>query len=122
MDRNVKIHGTYPMDSGKWVTVERRLPLDVVAKLVGVEVTEDEVKKHEEAQKDFIPSGVYLWLNKGFVIIDRPDLVGERWRGNLGLTFIEQLGGSPCVRGVKVGDKAVYLHDGRYSIIERVKD
>jgi hypothetical protein len=122
MMRNVKVHGTYPMDSGKWITLERRLPLDRVAKLLGIEVTEDEVKEHEKGRMDYFAGAVYLWLNKGFVLIDKPELEGTQGEGNLGLHFVELLGGCPELRGVKKGDKAVYLHDGRYSIIERVKD
>lgn len=116
----MKIHGTYPHDEwGKWETIERGVSLRRVAKLVGAEVTDEEVERHDNG--DGWSDAVYLWLNKGFVLIDS-DVNGMRGEGNLALACAELLGGSIRAKGIKKGDRAVYLHDGSYSIIERVED
>lgn len=120
MRDRVKIHGTYPHDAfGKWRTVEQYLSLARVAKLVGVEVTEEEIEKHDNG--DGWSDSVYLWLNKGFVLIGKPKVNGVGEEGYLGVACMEMLGSSPAVKDIEVGDQAVYLHDGSYSLIERVE-
>lgn len=109
----IKIHGTYPHGEGKWKTVEHNVSLAKVAELVGIELV--------GIDNDW-GDAVYLWLNKGFVLIDKPEVDGVNKDGYLGMACIEMLGGSPRVNGIKKGDRAIYLHDGNYSIIERVED
>ena len=108
---NIRIHGTYPYDGGKWGANEQ-ISLEKVADLLGVEVTPEQIRKSEQGDE-------YLWLNKGFVLVDRPDLTAIEGPGNLQLACMAMLGGSPEIKGIKSGDRAVYLHDGTYYLITR---
>jgi hypothetical protein len=122
MKTKIKIHGTYPFDAfGKWTTVKRNLPLHEVAGLLGIEVSKEDLEKHDGGRKYL--DGVYLWLNKGFVLLkDMPEEAGVGEDGYLGVACMEMLGGSPSVKDIQVGDQAIYLHDGSYSLIKRVEE
>lgn len=108
------VHGTYPHDTGKWKTV-RNLTLQEAADLVGTTVTPEEVEDHESSTF----GSVYFWINKGFVVIGRSELQGAP-SNSLGLACMEMFC-TPEHKDIQVGDQAVYIHDGSYTLIERVE-
>jgi hypothetical protein len=114
--KKLAVDGTYPYDSHeKWRHV-RDLTLVEAAKLVGVEVAVAEVEEHECARW----GTCFLWLNKGFVLLGkepRPEKASESFALAMAEMFAVC---GPERKGIKVGDQAVYLHDGLYSLIERV--
>lgn len=123
MKRSIRIHGTYPFDTwGKWKTVRHDLSLLEVSQLLNIEVTKEEIDKHDAEEKDHAYHSIYLWLNKGFVLLKKmPAEAGAGQDQLLVVACMELLGGSPSVNGIEVGDQAIYLHDGSYSLIERIE-
>lgn len=103
----VTIHGTYPYDdeSQRWRQV-RVLSVEEASQLTGVPM--------ERAERNLRNNGVYLWLNKGYIVL------GAKYKGISALSagLLEAFGGG-CNRAWPVGTQAVYLHDGFYSLIER---
>lgn len=102
----IKIHGTYPFDSdGHW----KRL---------------NEVTSKEAAELTKIPKEYhklqYMWLNKGYIVLDLIDkgVAGEEM--NLVHARAEmETDGEVVISPSAIGMKAVYLEDGRYYLIER---
>jgi len=103
-----RIHGTYPFDdygadyANCWVRL-RDLSVAKAAALTGVPLP----PVVEEGQ-------TYLWLNKGYIL-----LTGTREEGltPLQASLVEDT--ARFSRRVAPGAQAVYLHDGKYSLIER---
>lgn len=113
----LSVDGTYPYDHyGKWRQVRNHLPLQEAAQLVGAQVTAEEIEEHETSRW----GSCYLWLNKGFIVIGRREPTKASAGESMNLAMMEMLGSGPERKGIKVGDQAVYLHDGTYSLIERV--
>ena len=108
MKNPVKIHGTYPLDTGDWVH-EAYLPIEEVIDLLNLPW---EPFKHN-------PYGAgYLWLNKGYVVLGMPP---EQGLTSAEAGFLE-VGRDLEHEGVPMGAYAVYLHDGTYSLIQKVRD
>lgn len=114
MRKLIAVDGTYPFDSNRWKMV-KGLSLVEAAEMVGLKVSPEEVEEHEASR---FPT-CYLWLNKGFVILGKP-VKDEDSRESFNLAMMEMFGGSPEKQGIKSGDKAVYLADGHYYLIERI--
>lgn len=97
------IHGTYPFDTNNWETVRRDLPKEEAAKLVGI--PDDEITD-------------YMWLNKGYIIINSDIKPGS----SLGAVFAEMMTANGVqTAGVPVGAEAVFLGDGTYYLIRKVR-
>lgn len=88
MDHWLIIHGTYPQDYGPYKLL-KELSHDEAAELVQAT---DKAKAEE-----------YMWLNKGFILL-----------GHLGVRIPHDQRREKIVPGVQ----AVYLHDGKYRLIE----
>jgi hypothetical protein len=125
---DVKIHGTYPWDempkSDKdpmpWKSL-RKISYQEAASLTKLP---KELIKNCEAQADKrINHDVYLWLNKGFIVID---LLEDKKDGDPGIVpdfgyaQAEVDGATLRSPKIKPGMKAVYLADGNYYLLERV--
>lgn len=109
------IHGTYPFDQhGAWRTI-RKLRVDEVVELIGIKPEE---RKNEPCYCEGTgKNDEYFWLNKGFIVLGfEAPLAGDE----LSCAMIE-LFDTPRVKGIKPGMQAVYLHDGKYSLIECIK-
>ena len=104
-----KIPGTYPFDeydadyNPAWKQV-RDLTLEEARELAGI--------FHESEDG-------YLWMNKGFIVLGLEQKTGDDGVTTIQAAFGEMMGGvlSP---NIDVGMLAVYLHDGSYSLIERL--
>ncbi len=97
------IHGTYPFDTENWEMVRRELSKEEAAKLVGI--PDEEVED-------------YMWINKGYLLINTNIAPGS----SMEAAFVEQLSrdGAHLI-GVPVGTEAVYLGDGVYYLIRKVR-
>jgi hypothetical protein len=150
---DVKIHGTYPFDGGRWTRLREVGPLEAaeLAKLPEEFVTRafvsftaslPEAERHRICAKakcacvyhaqDGIPCRhdvdlalrnedlgylrIYLWLNKGYILINAK----KEGVGGLTAALLEGQSGEFGLP-LKPGTQAVYLHDGRYSLIEVVQ-
>jgi hypothetical protein len=97
----MNVHGTYPYDMyGKWEP-ERWLSHDEAAELVGAP---EEVRKES-----------YMWVNKGFIVLGLPQDKGRP-------LILEDVFFTVELKGIKKGMRAVYLHDGKYTLLRRVED
>lgn len=107
--QKIEVHGSYPFDSGRWVRVSNLKPLEA-AKLLGVleQLTPEDKKKAKS-------ENLYLFLNKGYVVLDKPEMPPF---SSLLLVLIENTTGGEVGFNLPVGTRAIYLHDGRYSLIE----
>ena len=98
----VEVSGTYPYDSRRWRKL-RELTLEEAAKLTSLPITAEQLELDLKYQAGIITfPRVYLWLNKGYVVLDKS---APKRR------FMEPENYPP-------GTQAVYLHDGKYSLIE----
>lgn len=131
-----KVHGTYPWDDawGSWKRISP-LTVDEAARLLGIPESERERRACYSCHGDkFIARGVYqthcpccdgtglddeyLFLNKGYIVIS-PD-APKPGTPDLHLALCEQCTTSGVqVRGILPGMRAVYLHDGEYTLIEK---
>jgi hypothetical protein len=97
----MKVHGTYPFDMhDKWNSLGR-ISHEEAAKLVNAP---EEVRQQQ-----------YMWLNKGFIVLGLPQDEGRT-------VIIEDMYFNVEHQRIKKGMQAVYLHDGNYTLLERVKD
>lgn len=103
------VHGTYPLDGLNWRVVRRLKDVVEAAGLLGLSLTAEETEQMAEGDE------VYLWLNKGYRAI------GHEPTPNNGFLFEEMFLKSPEEKRFEIGTLAVYLADGRYLLIERVK-
>lgn len=105
--KEVHIHGTYPFDdrTQRWDSI-RDLTAEEAAVITGASL--------EKLTKDAF-GGVYLWLNKGYVVIGSAE---PGINGLIAGMLEERLGSAR--RSWPVGTQAVYLADGLYMLIERV--
>jgi len=128
MAHTVAIHGTYPFDSKQWIRV-RSLSLTEASELSGVD--QHQVYCHPCKGSGSVSTGAcptcngegtyaseYLWLNKGFRLIDVEAPQGST--NFLAIACAERFVDSPSVRGIEPGALAVYLHDGTYCLIRRI--
>jgi hypothetical protein len=123
----VRCHGTYPLDGGNW-TIVRGLTVPEVAKLLGLtEPLGKEFLPRDPAEyNDFEFSNScwdcgpdrYLFLNKGYVILG--DRAPKSPPSELSLAVMEQLISGEVGPAVESGTEAVYVHDGRYMLIQRI--
>ncbi len=108
--RELRVAGTYPMDGNRWRRVSALKPLEA-ARLLGVtDVTPEEKEKAKT-------NNLYLFLNKGYVLLEMkaPDVP------DLALLLLERMtDGEVGLKNLPTGTRAVYLHDGHYSLIETV--
>lgn len=101
----VLVHGSYPFDSGpRWRRV-RGLTVEEAAELTGAPM-----RSPQRGSTD-----IYLWLNKGYIILG----------GNgVGLSAVQVAALEEIFNRTEkpypLGTQAVYLHDGKYSLIERM--
>lgn len=116
---DVNVHGTYPFDCPRWRRVRALDDLQEVSDLLGLGLDSDVVTQHNESGYERSDK-VYLWLNKGYVIIGDDAPQGVPSEGNMSLAMMEMFGGSPEVKDIRAGAQAVYLQDGSYILIERV--
>ncbi len=106
----VKIHGTYPYDDfGEgykpcWKRL-RELSLEEAATLTKTPLA---AACGEEGD-------VYLWLNKGYIVLG----VGEQLSKLTSGCVARVEGFFRFSWRIPAGAQAVYLHDGKYSLIER---
>lgn len=105
---SVKVHGTYPWDEGpKWKRLES-ITWKEAAKLMGIDEASVFVDRGD--------GDVYLWLNKGFVVLDLPKDEGATASQMAAVEMV----GSARHKDIRPGMRAIYLHDGQYSLLERV--
>lgn len=112
--RQMKIHGTYPYDSFKWSHV-RDITREEAAKLVNAP---QELIDDREGDKRY-PR--YLWMNKGYIVLNQPHMESARTEPGLVYALLESVMTDMEPKGIPVGSEAVYLHDGNYSIIKKVR-
>jgi hypothetical protein len=135
MDKYIKVHGTYPFDGGGWKRV-RPLTIEEVVEMVDVSsivrrdpgtcgLCEGEKKLPTIDEQAYYTctrcegSGKqdeYLWLNKGYVVLNLPEETPALTATQAGMM---ELLAPPQLKGLQRGMQAVYLHDGKYSLIER---
>ena len=115
--RDLKVHGTYPFDRKGWVTLkggwdQPPFELKSAMELLGVRPEELDKRQVEDLAQG---RDVYLFLNKGYVLlVAQEDAVGLD-----GLAAgLAEMFGTLGPRTLPVGTQAVYLHDGKYSLIE----
>lgn len=106
MRKELEVAGTYPFDSRRWRKVASLTP-EGAAEMLGVELTAEE--KHAAEEKRLC-----LFLNKGYVLLDMKVATPSP----LFLAFLEQLTDGEVGPKLPPGTRAVYLHDGSYSLIE----
>lgn len=104
----MKIHGTYPHDSGHWIS-EKEITRDEAADLTNAPKELREMKYSNGAQK-------YLWLNKGFIVLGMSE--GSAIPG-MGLAMAEQFF-NPEAKGIPFGAHAVYIGDGQYYLLKYI--
>jgi hypothetical protein len=103
---HIRIHGTYPFDGEKsrWIHV-KNISFEEACELTRV----------PEATRAMWPSG-YPWLNKGYVVLgapkDGPALT------SLQAGMLEGAYGELGLKNWPDGVQAVYLHDGKFSVIQ----
>ncbi len=104
----VKIHGTYPFD--EWDANYTRAWKHIQ------ELTKQEAAVMAKVPES--PDGSH-WMNKGFIILELREQDEHEGVTTVQAAIGELMGGvlSP---NVKPGMKAVYNHDGKYYLIERV--
>jgi len=120
------VHGTYPMDGGKWrivaPTPERRDACDYL--------TVDDVRSfldfvgplsadYYQGEEDRWGPKRYLFVNKGYVVLGGDGGPVDGSSDALAFAFLEQLTEGEVGRPWPKGTRAVYVHDGRYMLIER---
>lgn len=105
----MNVHGTYPYgESGcPWKKI-RDLTFEEAADMVKTPKEDREEAKH-----------CGLWINKGYVVLELMET------GNTGISSF-QVGVLDSILEVRslnieTGMRAVYLHDGRYSLLERME-
>jgi hypothetical protein len=102
--RHMPVHGTYPFDSGRWRNV-RELSVEEAMTLA---------KTPPENMLEWPRN--YPWINKGFIVLDLelPKV------GDMDLAMLELLIPEAAVQpgGIPIGAQAVYLHDGKLSLIQ----
>lgn len=94
--RKIEVHGTYPFDGRRWVKTASLKPLEAAKQLGVLDELSLEDKKKAKTES------LYLFLNKGYVVLGPNAPAGA-----------DELG-----RDLPAGTRAVYLHDGYYSLIE----
>ena len=101
----IQAHGTYPFDGNRWRKVKALEPAEGM-QLVGIDAkTAAMFPKH------------YPWINKGYVILGASPIKGN----GLMLAFAELMtDGEVGMAGIAKGAQAVYIHDGHFSLIERI--
>ncbi len=112
---DVRVHGTYPFDGDRWKKV-RSLTWQEAAKLAKIP---EAVIKNTSDSPDFSNIGKttkYLWLNKGYILLEPP----HEGLTTIQAAMMEQTAEGELGLPLKKGTQAVYLHDGKYSLIEVV--
>ena len=115
---DLKVHGTYPFDRKGWVTLKGgwdQPPFELRDAMELLGVTPEQLYKR---QVEDIALGryVYLFLNKGYVLLgNQEDVLGL---DGLGASLAGSWDQRSRTSLPVVGTQAVYLHDGRYSLIE----
>jgi len=115
---HMKINGTYPHDSREfpWMVVKQLDLEEVIALLHPPEELVKEVK--EGGYHERWGWRRFLFINKGYVTLPletgaEPPKISSATAGALD-AFLQVETPTP------VGTRAVYMHDGKYSLIERV--
>ena len=107
--REMRIHGTYPYDS----SMERWAHLKDISPEEAFELTQVPAEARERFPK------YYPWINKGYIVLgassDDPSLTA------LQAGFLEGASGELGTKNWPIGVQAVYLHDGKFSLIKLVK-
>jgi hypothetical protein len=104
------VHGTYPIQSMKWLHVEQLEPLDAANRL-GFEIT-------EQMRKDAAEERMCLFINKGFIVVGEGDTRLHPQADEMFERRIKMRSGCPWPKG----SRAIYLHDGEYWLIEKVAE
>ena len=107
MTKKISVHGMYPGHA--WKTV-RWIGAEEAAALLGVAM---DAEMKELARE----SALYLFLNEGYVVLGAP----PSNLSELELAVLEQACPSRDGQLWPVGARAIYLRNGRYSIIQRIK-
>jgi len=102
---SVLVHGTYPYDSRSTWRKVKQITVEEASKLTGVPM-----KEPQKGSED-----IYLWLNKGYIILG----AGGPGLSALQVAALEEMFGLG-EKAYPLGVQAVYLHDGQYSLIQRV--